>query len=44
MAPILACPDEAHMAERAAQGGLPPLALDASQATSVVEMLKNLGC
>ncbi|CAE7371145.1 acnB, partial [Symbiodinium sp. CCMP2456] len=32
---------EAHVAERAAQGGLPPLALDQSQAESVVEMLKK---
>ena len=32
---------EAHVAERAAEGGLPPLALDASQAESVVEMLKK---
>eukprot|EP00439_Symbiodinium_sp_Y106_P046378 s3216_g5.t3 len=32
---------EAHVAERAAEGGMPPLALDSSQAESVVEMLKK---
>ncbi|CAE7505208.1 acnB, partial [Symbiodinium microadriaticum] len=32
---------EAHVADRAAEGGLPPLALDSSQAESVVEMLKK---